>query len=125
MLVLLIASMSTYQNSCRFDAEGYKDQTDIFYESPIHYIQERFPASVDRRFPPSPKPFTKPGELPPETYDWRHEWPQYLVMFGALLREQEVARVLHDKGYKQVWHEERGWEGDSRRRGGIIVMKTA
>jgi GPI mannosyltransferase 3 len=91
----------------------------------MRYIEERFPATVDIRFPPSPKPFTQPGGLPLEKYDWRHEWPQYLVVFGALLREQDVSRVLHEKGYEQVWHEERGWEGDSRRQGGVTVMKIS
>ncbi|KAI0086193.1 glycosyltransferase family 22 protein [Irpex rosettiformis] len=104
-------------------AEGYRDQTDVFYESPVEYIRERFPPSVDPRFPASPKPFTVPGRPPPERYDWKHEWPQYLVMFGALLNEQEISNYLSDRGYRQVWHEERGWEGDRRRQGGVTVLK--
>ena len=52
-----------------------------------------------------------------------HEWPQYLVMFGTLLDDPEVHNLLHEKGYRVVWHEERGWEGDDRRRGGVFVLK--
>ena len=107
------------------NAEGYKDQTDVFYESPLKYIRARFPPSVDPRFPASPNPFTVPGQPPPERYDWKHEWPQYLVMFGVLLDDQEISNCLEEKGYRKVWHEERGWEGDRRRQGGVTVLKVS
>ncbi|KAI0691035.1 glycosyltransferase family 22 protein [Cytidiella melzeri] len=107
------------------NADNYKDQTDIFYESPIEYLRGRFPASVDVEFAPSPKPFAEPGQPPSETYDWRHEWPEYLVMFGALLDDLEVSKLLREKGYREIWHKEHGWEGDSRRRGGVTVMKVS
>lgn len=45
-------------------------------------------------------------------------------MFGVLLREPGVEELLRNKGYVEEWREERGWEGDERRRGGIVVLKT-
>ena len=56
--------------------------------------------------------------------NWQHEWPQYLVLFGALLEDDQVAALLTSRGYKMVWHEDYGWEGDSRRRGGVMVLKA-
>ena len=106
--------------------EDYKDQTDVFYDSPVEYLRTRFPQSLDRTYPPSPHPSTRPGESRQvgNVHDWQHEWPEYLVMFGALLREPGVADLLLEKGYKLVWHENYGWEGDSRRRGGVVVVRA-
>ena len=58
------------------------------------------------------------------TDGWQHTWPQYLVVFGALLREPGMEDLLKGKGYVEVWRKEYGWEGDERRRGGVIVMKV-
>jgi phosphatidylinositol glycan class B len=55
--------------------------------------------------------------------DWKHEWPQNLVMFGALLEEPNVRQILMEKGYVQVWYGINGWEEDERRRGGVVVWK--
>jgi len=107
------------------NANEYKDQTDIFYDSPISYLQSRFPPTVNPHFPPSVKPFTLPGQPGADQHDWTHEWPEYLVMFGALLEDTQVAELLRNKGYRTTWHEERGWEGDSRRRGGVVVLKAS
>ncbi|EKM55153.1 glycosyltransferase family 22 protein [Phanerochaete carnosa HHB-10118-sp] len=107
--------------------KDYKDQADVFYDSPMAYLRTRFPPSVDHSFPPSPHPSSRPGE-PRErrdVHDWMHEWPEYLVMFGVLLREPGVVDLLKEKGYVPVWHENYGWEGDRRRRGGVLVMKVA
>lgn len=106
----------------RVNPDGYKDQTDIFYESPVQYLRDRFPASVDLTYPPSPKPFTEPGQMSVERFDWKHEWPQYIVLFGSLLQDREVFSLIHGRGYREVWHEERGWEGDRRRQGGVTVL---
>lgn len=46
-------------------------------------------------------------------------------MFGALLQESGVGNLLEDLGYKTIWKEEYDWEGDNRRRGGIVVLKVA
>ena len=98
----------------------------MFYDSPVVYLRTRFPSHVNRSFPPSPHPFTRPDELRQvgNVHDWGHEWPEYLVLFGALLREPGVAELLGEMGYKPVWHENYGWEGDSRRRGGVVVFRV-
>lgn len=116
--------MSVYTNAKvgRVNLLEYRDQTDVFYESPITYLQHRFPAKVDLTFPPSPVPFTKPGQPVTSDHSWLHEWPQYLVTFGALLEDAEISELLTSKGYRTVWHEEYGWEGDGRRRSGITVL---
>ncbi|KAI0082831.1 hypothetical protein K474DRAFT_1715428 [Panus rudis PR-1116 ss-1] len=100
----------------------YQDQTDIFYQSPIAYILNHFPAVVDPSFPPSPYPASVPGNAE-QSGAWQHTWPQYLIMFGALLREPGITDVVLALGYKRVWHREMGWEGDERRQGGVIVWK--
>lgn len=112
---------------CRGEAiQDYRDQTDIFYESPITYLRGRFPPRADRHFPPSSNPYTKPGEAHQRSVnDWQHQWPQYVVVFGALLQESGVGNLLEDLGYKTVWTEEYGWEGDNRRRGGVVILKVA
>ncbi|EPQ57997.1 glycosyltransferase family 22 protein [Gloeophyllum trabeum ATCC 11539] len=102
---------------------SYRDQTDIFYQSPTGYLKERFPYRVDPTFPPSPFPSSIPGVTRLDDKSWRHEWPKYLVMFGALSEESEVRTLLLDRGYREVWARNTGWEGDSRRRGGVRVWK--
>ncbi|TFK54738.1 glycosyltransferase family 22 protein [Heliocybe sulcata] len=103
---------------------NYLDQTDIFYLSPIQYLRERFPPEVNQSFPPSPFPTSIPGVTRLDEKSWRHEWPKHLVMFGALLEDQDVKALLLDKGYKEAWARDRGWEGDARRRGGVRVWKN-
>ncbi|KAH9843180.1 Alg9-like mannosyltransferase family-domain-containing protein [Rhodofomes roseus] len=102
---------------------SYRDQTDIFYESPANYLRTRFPGSVDPAFPASPMPSTPPGATLPDHGDWKHEWPEYLVMFGALLHDGEVQSTLESKRYREVWKMESGWEGDRRRQGGVRVWR--
>ncbi|RPD66390.1 glycosyltransferase family 22 protein [Lentinus tigrinus ALCF2SS1-7] len=101
----------------------YKDQTDIFYESPIQYLKTRFPKRVDPRFLPSPLPRSKPGVTTVDPHPWQHEWPQNLVFFGALLEHEGVRDVLLRHGYQEVWQAEYGWEGDGRRKGGVRVWR--
>ena len=89
----------------------------------MEYIATRFPSHVDPTFPPSPFPSSRPGVITETTYPWRHEWPQNLVFFGALLDIEGMRDVLSRVGYKEVWHAEYGWEGDSRRTGGVRVWR--
>ncbi|KAI0780644.1 glycosyltransferase family 22 protein [Trametes elegans] len=106
------------------DVTMYKDQTDVFYDSPLDYLTSRFPDRVRPTFPPSPRPRSKPGVVEtPENYAWRHEWAQNLVFFGKLLEQAGVADLLRSLGYVEVWAEEYGWEGDDRRGGGIRVWR--
>ncbi|KAI0672934.1 glycosyltransferase family 22 protein [Trametes maxima] len=105
------------------DVAVYKDQTDIFYESPLDYLKTRFPLRVNPAFPPSSHPRSRPGVDMHEQHPWRHEWPQNLVFFGALLQQPEVQDLLLALGYGEVWRAEHGWEGDDRRKGGVRVWR--
>ncbi|KAJ7940407.1 glycosyltransferase family 22 protein [Mycena leptocephala] len=110
------------------DPATYRDQTTVFFASPQTYLKERFPQSVDPAFPLSPFPTSVPGVVQsihePNEYPWVHAWPQYLVFFGALLREEGVQKLLEQRGYAQVWSAGRAWEGDSdERKGGVRVWK--
>ncbi|EIW84933.1 glycosyltransferase family 22 protein [Coniophora puteana RWD-64-598 SS2] len=117
---------------------SYKDQTDIFFESPQKYIREHFPPAVDPSFPPSPFPSSIPGSPlvarsgggkdahgagNPWVMDWRHEWPQYLVLFGDLLAEEGVRDLLEEQLYSEVWKGGFEWEGEGRRKGAVRVWK--
>ena len=97
----------------------------MFYEDPVNYLQTRFPHHVNPRFPPSPLPRSRPGVVADATYPWRHEWPQNLIFFGALLEENGTRDLLVRLGYKEVWHSGSFWEEDSRRRGGVRVWRYA
>lgn len=99
------------------------DQTDVFYKSPIAYLHNHFPSEVDPTYPPSPSPITKPGTSPTAAGPWRHEWPQYVVMFGALLYEPGVRDLLQSRGYVEIWNAEFGWEVENRRSGGVRIWK--
>ncbi|KAI0723981.1 Alg9-like mannosyltransferase family-domain-containing protein [Cerioporus squamosus] len=101
----------------------YKDQTDIFYESPIQYLETRFPKQVNTSFPPSPLPRSKPGVVSADPHPWQHEWPQNLVFFGALLEHEDVRNLLARHGYQEVWQAEYGWEDDGRRKDGVRVWR--
>ncbi|TFK92281.1 glycosyltransferase family 22 protein [Polyporus arcularius HHB13444] len=101
----------------------YKDQTDIFYESPVRYLETRFPKEVNPSFPPSPLPRSNPGVVSSNTHPWQHEWPQNLVFFGALLEHDGMRDLLTRQGYQEVWQAEYGWEGDGRRKGGVHVWR--
>ncbi|KAI6022743.1 glycosyltransferase family 22 protein [Pisolithus marmoratus] len=117
------------------DKAGYRDQTDLFFESPITYILSHFPSQVDPSFPPSPFPSSMPdvsfvgtlGEIESRSRSWdmgwRHEWPRYIVMFGALLQEPGILSLLQEKGYREIWKGGGEWDGDARRKGGVRVWK--
>ncbi|KAJ7272017.1 glycosyltransferase family 22 protein [Mycena haematopus] len=110
------------------DAVTYRDQTTVFFASPHMYLNERFPQSVDSAYPLSPFPTSVPGAIQstaePDQYPWVHEWPQYLVFFGALLHEQGVRQLLEERGYTEIWMAGRAWEGDcDERKGGVKVWK--
>ncbi|EIW60158.1 glycosyltransferase family 22 protein [Trametes versicolor FP-101664 SS1] len=105
------------------DVTEYQDQTDVFYASPLEYLETRFPDRVNATFPPSFLPRSKPGVDAGEIHPWRHEWPQNLVFFGALLDDPDVRKLLLALGYEEEWKAEYGWEGDSRRRGGVRVWR--
>jgi GPI mannosyltransferase 3 len=104
----------------------YKDQTDIFYDSPIEYLQRYFPAQVDTAFPPSPFPSTTPGAVVQVTNGdvgpWKHNWPQLLVIFGILWDDQDVQALLKSRGYNETWRAGWQWEGEGKRKGGVIVL---
>jgi len=105
----------------------YKDQTDIFYDSPVEYLQRYFPAQVDTTFPPSPFPSSAPGTAVQiansDTGPWKHEWPQLLVMFSILLEDQNVRVLLESRGYSEVWSSGWRWEGEGKRKGGVKVLR--
>ncbi|KAG1826924.1 glycosyltransferase family 22 protein [Suillus subaureus] len=113
----------------------YKDQTDIFFEAPLEYMRTHFPSRVDISYPPSPFASSVPNVTFMETLQvieqssrswdlgWRHEWPQYIVLFGALLREPGVLDLFRDQGYEEVWKGGFEWEGEGQRRGAVRVWK--
>ncbi|KAE9394099.1 glycosyltransferase family 22 protein, partial [Gymnopus androsaceus JB14] len=101
----------------------YRHQTTIFFADPHQYLVDRFPSVVNPAFPKSSYPASTPGRDVSDDA-WRHEWPRYLVLFGALLEEPGVKDHLTRKGYEEVWRRGRSWEGDSdERKGGVRVWK--
>lgn len=118
------------------DINEYKDQTDVFYESPLEYLETRFPPDVDLTFPPSGYPSSPPG-LPKkqvtgeeeahveERGRWKHEWPEYLVMFGRLLDTPGIREYLtKTMRYKIVWRAGYGFDEEQNRSGGVFVLKA-
>lgn len=113
----------------------YKDQTDIFFEAPLEYMRTHFPSRVDPSYLPSPFASSIPNvtfvetikvvEQSSRSWDlgWQHEWPQYIVLFGALLREPGVLDLIRNKGYEEVWKGGFEWEGEGQRRGAVRVWK--
>lgn len=59
--------------------------------------------------------------------DWKHTWPQYFVMFGSLLGENNgnvtVRALLVKHQYTRVWRTWNGFEEDEKRRGGVEVWR--
>lgn len=118
------------------DIDEYKDQTDVFYESPLDYLKTRFPPDVDLTFPPSNYPCSPPGlpEKPTtgnentsmeESGKWNHEWPEYLVMFGHLLDYPGIREYLtKTMRYKIVWRKGHGFDEEPKRAGGVFVLKA-
>lgn len=109
----------------------YKDQTNVFFDSPSAYFQTYFPPHVNQTFPLSPFPASLPGvsSTPSKQnisgkfiYSWRHEWPTHLIFFGNLLHEG-IRDTLERQGYKEVWKAGREWEGEGVRKGGARVWK--
>ena len=118
------------------DIDKYEDQTDVFYESPLVYLKTRFPPDVDLAFPPSSYPCSPPG-LPKksavgeeemhveESEKWKHEWPEYLVMFGHLLDSPEIHEYLtKTMRYNIVWRAGYGFDEEPNRSGGVFVLKA-
>ncbi|KAJ3810838.1 glycosyltransferase family 22 protein [Lentinula lateritia] len=102
---------------------AYRDQTKIFFANPHQYLLDRFPNRVNPVFPKSPHPASIPGQSTSDDR-WLHEWPRYLVCFGALLEEHGVKEHLVGRGYEEVWKSGRSWEGDSdTRKGGVRIWK--
>ncbi|KAG1821654.1 glycosyltransferase family 22 protein [Suillus subaureus] len=111
----------------------YKDQADIFFEAPLEYMRTHFPSRVDISYPPSPFASSVPNVTFMETLQvveqssrswdlgWRHEWPQYIVLFGALLQEPGVLDLFRDQGYEEVWKGGKEREGEGQRRGATSV----
>lgn len=89
-------------------------------------MQRRFPAQVNINFPPSPFPSSIPGKLIRKgqvTDDWKHEWPQNIVLFGELLEAPGMRSIFESKGYQEVWRAGWIWEGDDNRKGGVKVLR--
>jgi len=118
------------------DVDKYKDQTDVFYESPLEYLKTRFPPDVNLTFPPSSYPCSPPG-FPEksiigdeethveESEKWKHEWPEYLVMFGHLLESPGIREYLtKTMRYKIVWRAGYGFDEEPNRSGGVFVLKA-
>lgn len=108
------------------DLSTYRDQTDIFFDSPTTYFNKTFPESVDPEFPPSYSStpgvsFARDLDQDVSAYPWRHTWPRHLVLFGALLEKSNVKEVLEEKGYVEIWRRGREWEGEGQRKGGVRV----
>ncbi|KZT09622.1 glycosyltransferase family 22 protein [Laetiporus sulphureus 93-53] len=104
--------------------DSYRDQSDVFFDSPANYLRMHFPSRVDPLFPPSPMPNTPPGASLEADTVWKHEWPEYIVMFGALLDDNDVRGMLETNSYREVWMYESGWESDQRRQGGVRVWRV-
>ncbi|KAF4578916.1 glycosylphosphatidylinositol anchor biosynthesis [Pleurotus pulmonarius] len=98
--------------------DTYVDQTDVFFQSPIDYLDRYFPSKVDTSFPVSPYPASLPGTKDDQ---WVHEWPKHLVFFGQLLSYDGVESRLKGLGYHEVWRRGRDWEGEGKRKGGPNV----
>ncbi|TDL27414.1 glycosyltransferase family 22 protein [Rickenella mellea] len=96
------------------ELSDYRDQSDIFYDSPAAYLREHFPKSVNFSFPPAVNATRR------SSITWNHEWPSHIVLFGALL-DESILYILHDRGYRETWAQWNGWEEDWRRRGGVRV----
>ncbi|KAG7092731.1 hypothetical protein E1B28_009060 [Marasmius oreades] len=107
------------------DLATYTDQTTVFFSDPYHYLIDRFPSIVNPSFPKSPYPASTPSSSPSQAVQsWRHEWPMHLVFFGSLLERKGVRHLLEERGYKEVWHGGRPWEGDGEeRKGGVKVWR--
>ncbi|KAG1756415.1 glycosyltransferase family 22 protein [Suillus paluster] len=113
----------------------YKDQTDIFFEAPFEYMRTHFPSQVDYSYPASPFALSIPNVTFVETIQaveqssrswdlgWLHEWPQYIVLFGALLREPGMLDLFRNLGYEEVWKGGFEWEGEGQRKGAVRVWK--
>ncbi|KAJ3567955.1 hypothetical protein NP233_g6034 [Leucocoprinus birnbaumii] len=105
----------------------YRDQTDLFFDDPLSYINTVFPNTVNPEFPRSSYPASLPGTKPQinsgevALYPWKHEWPRHLVFFGVLLKREGVREALEEKGYAQVWKGGREWEGEGERKGGVQI----
>jgi phosphatidylinositol glycan class B len=128
---------------CRVtNSSQYLDQTTAFYFSPLKYLQDYFPPSVDGSFPASPRPTSDPRStdlMPIRTNtryaksgflfvdDWEYSWPEHLVMFGVLPEvvnrdnSSTVGSFLMKKGYSRTWRTFNGFEEDEKRRGGVEV----
>lgn len=118
------------------DIGQYRDQTDVFYDSPLDYLRTRFPSDVDLTFPPSSYPCSPPGlpleptggeetRMEEESGKWKHEWPEYLVMFGHLLDSPGIHEYLtKTMRYRIVWREGHGFDEEPKRSGGVFVLKA-
>lgn len=98
-------------------------------------MRTHFPSHVDTSYPPSAFPSSVPNvkfvetlqvvEQSSRSWDlgWQHEWPQYIVLFGTLLREPGVLDLFRNQGYEEAWKGGFEWEGEGQRRGAVRVWK--
>ncbi|KAK0549103.1 glycosylphosphatidylinositol anchor biosynthesis [Tilletia horrida] len=120
------------------DLRTYRDQTKVFFEDPLGYLQTRFPSLVDPNFPPSPFLPAAPGvnctsgRQAENHPDWKHAWPSHFALFETLLDRKGVIKngnqgtvrdFLREKGYAEV---KRIWNGvgsdDENRWGDVLVL---
>ena len=90
---------------------GYEDEAEVFYKDPVGFLRGRFPATVDRGYPPTDKSV--------ESY----QWPSHLVLFEVLWSHSPVRDILLNRGYRVVWNATNGrWHDDPLRRGGNVLV---
>ncbi len=93
----------------------YKDESDYFYDNPVQFLQNNFPALVNRT-----SAITPTGK----DADWPHQWPEYLVMFANLWDNNSELQELLTSNYEVVerlWNAPFHW--DDRRTGDLLILK--
>lgn len=96
-------------------------QQDLFYESPVAYVQRVFP------WPP-----TKLGDVPARVASSDERLPTHVLLFGEVLGRQDalgnsslsVEQALVGRGYREEWNFWNGFDlaqDEEKRRGGVRV----
>ncbi|KAG0681647.1 glycosylphosphatidylinositol anchor biosynthesis [Pichia californica] len=92
--------------------DTYMDESDYFYENPLLFLQSNFPA------------LNGSSDIPIDSV-WPHDWPQYIVMFETLWKnENSHVKEYIEKEYnivEKLWNAPGHW--DSRREGNLLILK--
>lgn len=88
--------------------EGYKDESDYFYEDPLLFLQNNFP-----------KRLTLKRDCP----GFRHCWPEYIVMFEILWNDNEVQSFLNNSYEVLEARDNTLVHWDDRREGQMLLLK--